>query len=78
MSRKRRTSDEMETLSTQLYQAVRATPGETMKTLSAQIDATPCTLQLPVARLKKAGLIRAVGERQFTTYFPMAAPSEQR
>jgi predicted Rossmann fold nucleotide-binding protein DprA/Smf involved in DNA uptake len=53
------------------YAALRRSPGETMATLASQVGASPRALQVAVARLKRAGRVRAVGQRQFTRYFPM-------
>ena len=55
-----------------LYEVVCAHPGETMQRLSPKVGETAQTLQVPIARLKKEGRIRTVGNRQFTSYFPMA------
>ena len=46
-------------------------PGETMTTLAPQVGASPRALQVAVARLKRTGRVRAVGQRQHTRYFPM-------
>jgi len=66
----KRSPAEMERLSTGLDEAVRAKPGETMDTLARQVGVAPRELQVPVARLKRAGRIRAIGQRQFTRYYP--------
>ncbi len=42
-----------------------------MATLAPQVGASPRALQVSVARLKRAGRVRAVGQRQLTHYFPM-------
>jgi len=73
----RRTTDEMATLSERLYAAVCAKPGESMAVLAPSIGATPRALQLPAARLKKAGRIRSVGQRQAARYFPMPKSSSK-
>lgn len=67
----RRSPVEMEALSEQLYEAVCARPGEAMRVLAPIIGATPRALQVPATRLRKAGRIRSVGQKQFTRYFPM-------
>jgi len=67
---------EMEKLSNALDEAVRAKPGETMKTLAQEVGAAPRELQVPVARLKRAGRIRTVGQRQFTRYYPTTMQSQ--
>jgi|SRR5262252_1659583 len=68
----RRAPDQMSALSERLYQAVCAKPGETMSVLAPLVGAAPRELQVPGARLKRAGRIRTVGQRQLTRYFPMA------
>jgi len=42
-----------------------------MATLAPQVGASPSALQVAVARLKRGNRVRAVGQRQFTRYFPM-------
>jgi hypothetical protein len=73
----RRAVEEVVALAEAFYAALRRSPGETMATLAAQVGASPRALQVAVARLKRAGRVRAVGQRQFTRYFPMtpAAPA---
>lgn len=68
----RRSSEELVAMSEKLSEAVRAQPGETMKTLAAQLGESPQALQVAVARLKRSDEIRTVGSRQFTRYFPAA------
>jgi hypothetical protein len=72
---KRRNGEEVAALGERLLAAVKATPGETMTTLAPQIGATPRELQLPAARLKRAGRLRSVGQRQYTKYFPATESS---
>ena len=67
----RRAVEEVVALGESFYAALRRSPGETMATLAAQVGASPRALQVAVARLKRAGRVRAVGQRQFTRYFPM-------
>ena len=50
------------------YAALRRSAGETM---AAQVGASPRALHVAVARLKRAGRVRAVGQRQFMRYVPM-------
>lgn len=68
----RRPSAELATLGERLYEAVRATPGETMTALAPMVGGSPRDLQRPMTLLKRAGRVRSVGERQATRYFPMA------
>ncbi len=70
----RRSPEELAAMSKKLSEAVRAQPGETMKTLAAQVGESPRALQVAVARLKRNDEIRTVGSRQFMRYFP-AAPT---
>jgi hypothetical protein len=58
-------------LGEQFYAVLCRSPGETMTTLAPQIGASPRVMQVAVARLKRAGRVRAVGQRQHTRYFPM-------
>lgn len=58
-------------LGERFYAALCRSPGETMTTLAPQVGASPRALQVAVARLKRAGRVRAVGQRQGTRYFPM-------
>ena len=69
----RRAVEEVVALGEAFYAALRGSPGETMATLASQVGASPRALQVAVARLKRAGRVRAVGQRQFTRYFPMTA-----
>ena len=67
----RRSVDEVTALSDRLYAAICAKPGEAMVVLAPVVGATPRALSLPANRLKRAGRIRTVGQRQATRYFPM-------
>jgi hypothetical protein len=69
----RRAVEEVVALGEAFCAALRRSPGETMATLASQVGASPRALQVAVARLKRAGRVRAVGQRQFTRYFPMTA-----
>lgn len=71
VSAPRRSMDEMSALSERLYAAICARPGESMAVLSPVVGATPRALQLPATRLRRAGRIKTVGQRQGTRYFPM-------
>jgi hypothetical protein len=59
-------------LAERFYATLCRSPGETMATLAPQVEASPRALHVAVARLKRAGRVRAVGQRQHTRYFPMA------
>jgi hypothetical protein len=69
----RRAAEEVAVLAEKFDAALRRSPGETMATLAPQVGASPRALQVAVARLKRAGRVRSVGQRQFTRYFPMTA-----
>ncbi|MGH8309510.1 MAG: hypothetical protein ACRETX_06920 [Steroidobacteraceae bacterium] len=71
----RRATEEVVALGERFYAVLCRHPGETMTTLAPQVGATPRALQVAVARLKDAGRVRAVGQRQGMHYFPMAAPT---
>ena len=67
----RRAAEEVEALGERFYAVLCRNPGETMTALATQVGASPRALQVAVARLKRVGRVRAVGQRQFTRYFPM-------
>lgn len=67
----RRAVEEVVALAERFYAALCRSPGETMATLAPQVGASSRALHVAVARLKRAGRIRAVGHRRFTRYFPM-------
>jgi len=69
---KRRTADELAALSERLYEAIAASPGQSMVVLSEQVGVSPLHLQPAVARLRADNRIRTLGARQQTRYFPMA------
>jgi hypothetical protein len=60
-------------LAERFYEILCEAPGETMVVLASKVGATPRALHLPVAKLKRTGRVRSVGERQRTRYFPMPA-----
>lgn len=67
---KRRAPAELAALGERFYAAVRATPGETMLVLAPRIGVRAADLQVPVAQLKRNGLVRSVGQKHCTRYFP--------
>lgn len=71
----RRTSADLEELAERIFNAVEATPGETMMTLAARLGLSSQELHGSVLRLKKAGRIRMVGERNRARYYPMTPRS---
>jgi hypothetical protein len=74
-SRQRRSGQEIAELGERLVQAIEATPGATMSTLSAQVGATPRELAIAVKHLRRQDRVRTVGQRQHTKYFPAAPGS---
>ena len=66
----RRISAQIQVLKDAVYQALCATPGQTMAALAKQVGATTRQLQVPVARLKAENFIRAAGKRPSVRYFP--------
>jgi hypothetical protein len=44
-----------------------------MTTLATLVGASPRALQVAVARLKRAGRVRKIGQRQQTRYFPLTS-----
>lgn len=71
-ARPRRSPEELAALTEKLYTAVCATPGETMAVLAEQLKMRPRSLQIAATRLKRAGRVRTVGQKQHTRYFPMS------
>ena len=69
---KRRASAELVALGERFFDAVCAKPGESMAVLGASVGASARELHRSVSLLKRAGRVRAVGERNHTRYFPMA------
>jgi hypothetical protein len=74
-SQKRRASAELAALGERFYSVVCAKPGETMTVLAAEVGASARELNRSVALLRRAGRVRAVGQRSQTRYFPMASGS---
>ena len=69
----RRASSTVAELAEQLFEAVKACPGETMTVIAARVGEKASVLHRPMMRLKDAGRVRSAGERSFTRYFPMTA-----
>lgn len=69
----RRAVEDVLALAERFYAVLCRNPGETMATLAPQVGASPRALHVAVARLKRAGRVRSVGQRQHTRYFPMTA-----
>ncbi|HUH21593.1 MAG TPA: hypothetical protein VLZ09_06975 [Gaiellaceae bacterium] len=71
----RRVPAELVALGERFYAVLCQRPGETMTTLAPQVGVAPRVLQVAVARLRRDGRVRAIGKRQHTRYYPMAASS---
>lgn len=67
----RRSAEELAILEEQFHAAVCATPSETMTVLAAELGMPSRHLVVPVKRLKRAGRVRIVGQRNGARYFPM-------
>jgi hypothetical protein len=67
----RRTPEELVALGERFYGVLCRHPGETMSTLAPQVDVAPRVLQVAVARLRRTGRVRAIGNKQQTRYYPM-------
>lgn len=67
---RRRAPHEVGALAETLYKQVCAKPGESMLVFAAELGATARELHRPMMTLKRAGRVRAVGERHRTRYFP--------
>ena len=72
----RRTSEEVAALGERFYAAVCKKPGETMMVLARQLGVTPGELKVPVARLRRAGRVRCVGQKSHMKYFPMVGDAK--
>ncbi len=68
----RRTPEELVALGERFYAVLCRHPGETMTTLAPQVDVAPRVLQVAVARLRRAGRVRAIGKKLQMRYYPMA------
>ena len=68
----RRLKVDLEALSAQLCEAVRAKPGETMSTLAAEVGLKSRQLLVPMKLLKEREQVKAVGHRNLTRYFPLS------
>jgi hypothetical protein len=59
-------------LGERFLRALSSKPGETMAVLAADVDVSPRELHRAVAHLKRAGRVRAIGQRSQTRYFPLS------
>ena len=69
----RRAPEEVVALADRFYGVVCQRPGETMTTLAPQVGVAPRMLQVAVARLRRDGRVRVIGQKQQMRYYPMAA-----
>jgi hypothetical protein len=67
----RRTPAQVHALGERFYELLSTKPGSTMAVYATELGVTPRELHRPVALLKRAKLVRSVGERQATRYFPL-------
>ena len=67
----RRTPDEIAQLAQRFLEVTREAPGQTMSVLAPRLGVPSARLQVPIARLKKAGQIKTAGQRLFKRYFPV-------
>ena len=73
-----RSAEELARLEEQFHAAVCAEPGETMMVLAARLGIPSGCLTVPVKRLKRAGRVRIVGQRNSARYFPMTDGRESK
>lgn len=66
----RRSPEELATLKNRLHKAVQKNPGKSMSELAKKLKSTSKQLQLPMRNLKSEGVVKPVGQRSSTRYFP--------
>lgn len=66
----RRTPAELEEICDGLYERVRAQPGVSMVELAEQLGSNTRSLERPMTKMKAAGRVRCVGQRNLTRYYP--------
>ena len=66
-----RSAEEIAALEARFLAVVRSNPGQSMAALAPLVGVKPAELRVPVVRLKAKKQIKAVGQRQFTCYFPV-------
>ena len=69
---KYRSRESIAELAERLYEAICASPGETMTVIAVRVGEAARVLKQPMMRLKETGRVRSAGERNFKRYFPMA------
>jgi len=67
----RRAPEELVALGERFYTVLCRHPGETMTTLAPEVGVAPRVLQVAVARLRRDGRVRVIGQKQQARYYPM-------
>ena len=67
----RRSPEELSALCERLYQKIDEQPGKGMAVYAEALDTAVRDLGVVMKRLRKAGRVRSLGERDRTRYFPM-------
>lgn len=67
----RRTPAQIHELGERFYELLRTKPGSSITVYCTELGVTPRELHRPVAMLKRAKLVRSVGQRQAAKYFPL-------
>ena len=67
----RRSPEELSALCERLYQEIEKQPGKGMALYAEALDTAVRDLGVVMKRLKKAGRVRSLGERDRMQYFPM-------
>ena len=75
---RRRSAEEIGQVAAELYERVRAQPGESMVTFAAELEMSVRSLQQPMMLLKKEGRVRSVGQKNRTRYFPAVGSKATR
>jgi predicted HTH transcriptional regulator len=65
----KRSSDELEKLSEQFVEFVRANPGLRIEQINKQLGTSTKDLALPIRKLVSDGTVKAKGQKRSTTYF---------
>ena len=66
----KRSSDELERLSDQFVEFVKANPGLRIEQINKQLGTTTKDLALPIRKLISDGAVKVKGQKRSTTYFP--------
>ena len=73
---KHRTPQEVAELGERVFEVLRVHPGQSMAFLAEKVGVSAPELHHPVKRLKRAGRVHSVGQRQSTKYFPSVRGAE--